>query len=53
MVRRWDLSAWQPGFHALVWDGRDQAGHEVASGLYLLRLRAGEFAQVRKVLLLR
>jgi len=53
VVRRWDLSRWQPGFHALVWDGQDDAGRAAASGVYLLRLQAGDFVQVRKALLLR
>ncbi|MFT7692041.1 MAG: phosphodiesterase/alkaline phosphatase D-like protein, partial [Candidatus Latescibacterota bacterium] len=53
VVRTWDLSGWSPGFHSLSWDGRDGQGHAVASGVYLMRLRAGEFVQVRKALLLR
>jgi len=53
VVRTWDLSGWSPGFHSLNWDGRDGQGHAVASGVYLMRLRAGEFVQVRKALLLR
>jgi uncharacterized repeat protein (TIGR01451 family) len=32
-----------------TWDGRDQDGHAVAAGVYFLRLSAGEFGGVRKV----
>jgi hypothetical protein len=42
-----------PGGHELSWDGRDDAGHPLASGVYLVRL-AGEGQQRRlKVLLLK
>ena len=52
-VRRWDLRRLHPGFHQLAWDGRDQQGHSAASGVYLVRLMAGDFVQVRKITLLR
>jgi len=42
MVRRLDLSGLPAGRAAVVWDGRDHRGQDVASGLYLCRLRAGE-----------
>ena len=53
VVRTWDLSTWDPGFHTLMWDGRDEEGRPVASGVYLIRLRADHFVQVRKALLVR
>ncbi|HOT97859.1 MAG TPA: YCF48-related protein [bacterium] len=37
------------GYHEVVWDGRDQEGLKVASGLYLVRLEAGGFRQVIKM----
>lgn len=36
-----------------VWDGRDQAGREVPSGVYFVRLRAGGFRASAKAILLR
>ncbi|NKB68841.1 MAG: T9SS type A sorting domain-containing protein [Candidatus Latescibacteria bacterium] len=41
------------GAHALAWDGRDDSGRSLASGVYLYRLRAGDQAQTRRLLLLR
>jgi len=41
------------GTHRLVWDGRDEGGRPVAAGVYLVRLVAGDEAQVRRVVRLR
>jgi len=42
------------GRYILKWDGRDDAGKPVTSGVYLYRLQAGKkFARSRKMLLLR
>jgi len=37
------------GVNAVVWDGRDESGKEVSSGIYIYRLHAGESAQSRKL----
>ena len=41
------------GRRKVVWDGRDQGGHVVASGVYLYRLEAGAVALTRKMVFLR
>jgi hypothetical protein len=41
------------GAHEVTWDGRDQSGAPVASGLYLYRLSSGAGVQTRKMLLLK
>jgi hypothetical protein len=46
------------GAHQIVWDGRNEAGQQIASGVYFARLQAvsestnTEFVQVRKVVLI-
>ncbi len=41
------------GSYRLQWDGRDNGGRELASGLYLYRLQAEQRVETRKLLLLR
>lgn len=41
------------GIHRVIWDGRDRSRRQVASGVYFYRLVAGDFAQTRKMVLLR
>ena len=39
------------GFHALDWQGKDQKGRALASGVYLYRLETKEFVHMRKLVL--
>ena len=41
------------GVHRAVWDGRDDRGRSVASGVYVYRLTAGEQRAIRRLVLLR
>ncbi len=41
------------GEHRCVWDGRDGAGRPVSSGVYLLKLEAGSYRDVRKLMLVK
>lgn len=41
------------GFHAALWDGRDDGGGEVASGVYFLRMQAGSFDQTRRLVVIK
>jgi hypothetical protein len=44
----------EAGVHAVVWDGRDDGGQEVSSGVYLYRLTMeGKYAASRRMLLAR
>ena len=42
-----------PGQYMVAWDGYDQQGSEVASGLYFYRLTRGDQKQTRKMILLK
>ncbi len=44
------VNARQPaGVNTVVWDGRDESGKEVSSGIYIYRLQAGASVQSRKL----
>jgi hypothetical protein len=42
-----------PGIHVLGWDGTDDRGSRVSSGVYFYRLRCNSEAQTRKMILLK
>jgi hypothetical protein len=48
------VSSQQPaGYYHLTWDGRTGDGNEVASGIYLYIVRAGEQVQTKKMVLMK
>ncbi|MBW6514598.1 MAG: carboxypeptidase regulatory-like domain-containing protein [Candidatus Syntrophosphaera sp.] len=48
------VNADQPaGWYKVLWDGRDDSGQEVSSGLYLYRLSAGSYQSTRRMVLLK
>ncbi|HNT67317.1 MAG TPA: FlgD immunoglobulin-like domain containing protein, partial [bacterium] len=43
----------QAGSHEVRWDGSDDSGRAVSSGVYLLRLKSGPYSAVRQLILLK
>jgi len=41
------------GFKSMTWDANDDRGKPVSAGIYLYQIKAGEFVQTRKMVLLK
>ncbi|NUM78239.1 T9SS type A sorting domain-containing protein [candidate division KSB1 bacterium] len=41
------------GVKQVTWDGRNDRGERVSSGVYLYRLEAGEFSTAKRLLLMK
>jgi PKD repeat protein/sugar lactone lactonase YvrE/nitrous oxidase accessory protein NosD len=57
LVRRLDIGYKPSGFYtgrdtAAYWDGRNESGERVASGVYFYRICAGDFMAVKKLVIL-
>lgn len=46
-----DHDLYSQGLYTLSWDGKDNFGQQVASGIYFTKLQAGKFAATRKMTL--
>jgi hypothetical protein len=42
-----------PGIYEVVWNGTDDGGHKVGSGVYFYRMRVGDYVGVRRMMLLK
>jgi hypothetical protein len=52
-VRRLADGNYDAGSHIIIWDGRNQTGQEVSSGVYLYCLESAGFKEARKALALK
>ena len=41
------------GRHSVIWDGRDDGGRGLGSGVYFYRMRVGEYVSVRRMVLVK
>lgn len=42
-----------PGYHSVIWGGRDMRGKALSSGMYVYMFRAGKFVKKRKRILIK
>jgi hypothetical protein len=52
-IRRLVDATYGAGYHSLLWEGMDNQGNPVSSGVYLYQLKTADFSQVKKMGLLR
>ena len=43
----------QPGYHKVVWDGKDQSGKALGSGIYYYLMTSGKYSAGKKVVLMK
>jgi uncharacterized membrane protein len=53
VVRRLPAGELQPGRHELAWDGRDEGGARVATGVYYTRLETGDVRETGRITVVR
>jgi len=41
------------GYHEIHWNGKDNEGNPVSSGIYFYKMKTGKYSKIRKMLLLR
>ncbi len=51
-INSFDTKATESLYH-ITWNGKDENNKQVASGIYLYKLKSGEFTQTKKMILLR
>ncbi len=42
-----------PGNYSIIWEGKDNYGREVASGIYFYKLKTSDYAETKKMILVR
>ncbi|MCB0314729.1 MAG: T9SS type A sorting domain-containing protein, partial [Calditrichaeota bacterium] len=52
-IRILSNSQLNPGSYRVKWDGTNDSGEAVSSGIYFLRMSAGSFTQHRRMLLMK
>ncbi len=53
LVRTITSGVQQPGYYSVIWNGLNNAGEQVSSGVYFYRLETGAFVSMKKMLLLK
>lgn len=52
-IRSFNRSHSLPGYYSVVWDGKDNAGKLVGSGVYFYRMTSGKYSATRKMMLMK
>ncbi len=52
-IRSWHIGSQQAGWHKIVWNGTNQSGQQVSTGVYIYIMRAGEFVETKKMVFMK
>ncbi len=52
-IRSLSNSLFNPGYHTIVWDGKDNWGHDVSSGVYYYQIKVGKDRKTEQMTLIR
>ena len=53
VVRTFEEKEYNPGKYTINWDGKDNLGNYISSGIYVYRITAGDFVDHKKMTLIR
>ena len=53
LARSLARDSYSAGRHEVIWDGKDNSGHRLPSGVYMVRMQAQETNEIQKVLMLK
>ncbi len=53
LVKGFDLISNGKGVHEVVWNGQDNSGKEVSSGVYYFRMKSGKYSNTKKMVLMK
>ncbi|MEM2991633.1 MAG: FlgD immunoglobulin-like domain containing protein, partial [Halobacteria archaeon] len=53
LIKRLAEGERKAGYYSLTWDGKDGKGNSLASGIYFYKMKAGNFNQTKKLILLK
>src|SRR5262249_25154992 len=52
-LRELTQAQWNAGHHEVEWDGRDDRGRQLSTGIYFYRMRSEDFLQTRRMMLVK
>jgi len=53
LIKRFDEGVRLPGRYSIIWDGRNDSGGKVSSGIYFYQIRAGDYTTTRKMVMMK
>jgi len=53
VVRTWDIDSREDGIKHILWNGKDQNGKPVSSGVYYCQMVSGKYSSSRKMVLMK